>query len=60
MSARFQFVWWGWTQWRRPRVHRWEGWLARIYRYSLVCGPLEIRRWNDWPVAPRETEETPE
>ncbi len=50
---RFQFVWWGWRQWARPRVHHWSGSLSLIYRYSLVLGPLEIRRWE----TPTETNE---
>lgn len=45
--SRFQFVWWGlFSRWRWPRVHRWEGGLGLIYEYSLVIGPLEIRRWG--------------
>lgn len=47
MSGRFQFVWWGWDSWRSPRVHRWAGSLAKIYRYAIVIGPLEIRRWEN-------------
>lgn len=46
MVKRFQFVWW-FPRWSRPRLHRWEGDLRKIYRYSLILGWLEIRRWEN-------------
>lgn len=46
-GAPLQFVWWGWSSWQR-----WKFWrpdpnssYAKIYRWGLACGPLEIRRW---------------
>ena len=45
-SGRFQFVWWGIRCWRWPRRHRWVGGLDRIYAWSFVVGPLEVRRWR--------------
>ena len=53
---RFQFVWWGWRDWRL-------GWgrfgysLGVIYRWWVRVGPLEIRRWA--PTRPSNPEPRP-
>ncbi len=46
-----QFLWWGW-----PRRWRSSFWFARCrppldatWRWTMMIGPLEIRRWaEDW------------
>jgi hypothetical protein len=38
-----QVVWW-WRDWNRPGFRRFDGGLARLYRWSLWAGPIEIRR----------------
>lgn len=38
-----QFVWW--NKWQGIGIHKWEGAMSSIYRYSILLGFLEIRRW---------------
>lgn len=46
--GRFQWVWWGWLSWRDWDVtlYRPGGGMARIYRWCVQVGPLELRRWD--------------
>lgn len=42
--SRFQFVWWWSLAWGFERM---AGNWAKVYRWRLWLGPLEIRRWAD-------------
>lgn len=44
-KRRYQFIWWGLGMWYPPKLIRYNGGLARIYRWSLLFGPIEVRRW---------------
>lgn len=39
-----QFVWW-FPDWKGFGFYRYERGMARIYRWSLVLGFVEVRRW---------------
>jgi hypothetical protein len=47
-KRRLQFVWWGFRFGKAFdfKFHRWKGAMSRIYRWSLILWPLEIRRWR--------------
>ena len=56
---RLQVVWW-WPEWKGLRLYRWEGNWALIYRWSLLLGFVEVRRWsfgNRPPVRVKSGEE---
>jgi hypothetical protein len=49
----YQFVWWGWRACADPPLVAWsrltherDGLLSAVYTWTMVIGPLEIRRWN--------------
>lgn len=47
----YQFVWWGWRDWRLGFV-RFDSDvtnLALIYVWTISLGPLEVRRWARRP-----------
>lgn len=56
MAERYQVVW----DWRLvlslPRIVQPTGGLAHIYRWILLFGPLQIRRWEDRPAPHQEGE----
>jgi hypothetical protein len=45
LGHNYQFVWWGWRSWQGWGHRRWKDGLAKIYHWSFLIGPLEIRRW---------------
>jgi hypothetical protein len=50
-GPRTQFVWW-FPEWCGLGFSRWEGHtLAWMYRWSLLCGFFEFRRWKPWNEA---------
>lgn len=46
-SGRYQFVWWGWRNWRFGLAVFDESKtdLAKIYRWSVNFGPVDLRKW---------------
>lgn len=45
--SKMQTIWWGGYPWTwKISFSRWEGVMSAIYRWSLVVGPVEVRRWT--------------
>jgi hypothetical protein len=50
-DPRTQFVWW-FPEWCGLGFSRWEGHpLQWLYRWSILCGFFELRRWRPWTEA---------
>jgi len=45
-DKRYQLVWWGWGYCWTIKPIRDVGGHALIYRWRVIIGPLEIRRWR--------------
>lgn len=45
-----QVVWW-FPEWRGLGFHRWDGGANCMFRWSILLGFVELRRWRPWEEA---------
>jgi hypothetical protein len=45
-AKRLQFVWYGWSAWRRLYFERFTNGLRFVYSWRIAVGPIDVRRWK--------------